>query len=56
MKTYIVNYWTFDNWDGDPDSMIFQSETPPTREMIEEKIWSDVQSFNFREVELVDAD
>ncbi len=44
------------DWDGDPDSMIFQSETPPTREMIEEKLWCEIQSFNFKEVELVDAD
>ena len=29
---YKILYWTYDNWDGDPDEVIFDLERAPTNE------------------------
>ena len=44
MKTYKVLYWTYDNWDGDPDEVIIQLDRTPTIDDIEVFLSTEVRS------------
>ena len=44
MKTYKVLYWTYDNWDGDPDEITIELDKIPTIDDVEDFLFSGVRS------------
>jgi hypothetical protein len=41
---FLIKYWTHDNWDGDPEEMMWESETKPTQGELEAFLFTEIQS------------
>ncbi len=41
---FLIKYWTHDNWDGDPEEMMWESETKPTQGELEVFLFTEIQS------------
>ncbi len=47
---FLIKYWTHDNWDGDPEEMMWESETKPTQGELEAFLFTEIQSMKLEQI------